>query len=61
MIAPLSLILYGVGIQHGLHWICPTIGLSLLSFTIVAATNHAMAYVVECYKASSPSYASDCF
>lgn len=26
---PLALILYGVGIQHKLHWICPTIGLGL--------------------------------
>lgn len=26
---PLSLVLYGVGIQHKLHWICPTIGLGL--------------------------------
>jgi len=26
---PLSLILYGVGIQKRLHWICPTIGLGL--------------------------------
>lgn len=27
--APLALILYGVGIQYQLHWICPTIGLGL--------------------------------
>ncbi len=26
---PLALILYGVGIQNRLHWICPTIGLGL--------------------------------
>lgn len=26
---PLALVLYGVGIQHKLHWICPTIGLGL--------------------------------
>lgn len=26
---PLSLILYGVGIQYKLHWMCPTIGLAL--------------------------------
>lgn len=26
---PLGLILYGVGIQKSLHWICPTIGLGL--------------------------------
>lgn len=29
---PLALILYGVGIQHKLHWICPTIGLGLREY-----------------------------
>ena len=27
--APLALLLYGIGIQHGMHWICPTVGLGL--------------------------------
>lgn len=27
--APLALVLYGVGIQYKLHWICPTIALGL--------------------------------
>lgn len=26
---PLGLVLYGVGIEHKLHWMCPTIGLGL--------------------------------
>lgn len=26
---PLALVLYGVGIQHKLHWMCPTVGLGL--------------------------------
>lgn len=26
---PLSLLLYGFGIQYGLHWMCPTVGLAL--------------------------------
>lgn len=30
--APLALILYGVGIQYKLHWICPTIALGLSKF-----------------------------
>lgn len=30
--APLALILYGVGINNRLHWICPTIGLALSQF-----------------------------
>ena len=32
---PLALLLYGVGIQNNLHWICPTIGLALRdSYTV---------------------------
>lgn len=31
---PLALILYGVGIQHNLHWMCPTIGLGLREYPI---------------------------
>jgi hypothetical protein len=31
---PLSLILYGVGIEYKLHWICPTIGLGLRTFSL---------------------------
>jgi hypothetical protein len=29
---PLGLVLYGIGIEHGLHWICPTIGLGLCKY-----------------------------
>jgi hypothetical protein len=47
---PLSLVLYGVGIQHGLHWICPTIGLALINFSAVWATTNAMVYMIDCLK-----------
>lgn len=30
--APLALVLYGVGIEKQLHWICPTIGLGLCEY-----------------------------
>lgn len=30
--SPLSLVLYGVGIQHRLHWMVPTIGLGLRTY-----------------------------
>ncbi|PWY97373.1 MFS general substrate transporter [Testicularia cyperi] len=48
--APLSLVLYGAGIHFSWHWIVPTIGLGLLNFTVVAGTNVAMMYAVDCYK-----------
>ncbi|KAI0911782.1 major facilitator superfamily domain-containing protein [Ustulina deusta] len=47
---PLALILYGVGIQNRLHWICPTIGLGLLNFSITQATNICLVYVIDSYR-----------
>ncbi|KAH8794340.1 major facilitator superfamily domain-containing protein [Hyaloscypha sp. PMI_1271] len=47
---PLSLILYGVGIQNKLHWICPTVGLALLNFSIVQGTNVALVYTIDSYR-----------
>lgn len=47
---PLALVLYGVGIEHKLHWICPTIGLGLLNFSIVQGTNVCLVYVIDAYR-----------
>ncbi|KAI0430238.1 major facilitator superfamily domain-containing protein [Xylaria sp. FL1042] len=47
---PLALILYGVGIHKRLHWICPTIGLGLLNFSITQATNICLVYVIDSYR-----------
>jgi hypothetical protein len=47
---PLALLLYGVGIQNNLHWMCPTIGLALLNFSVVQATNVALVYVIDGYR-----------
>ncbi|KAI0482200.1 major facilitator superfamily domain-containing protein [Xylariaceae sp. FL0804] len=48
--APLSLVLYGVGIGERLHWICPTIGLALLNFSITQGTNVCLVYVIDAYR-----------
>ncbi|KAJ6446314.1 putative MFS-type transporter [Purpureocillium lavendulum] len=48
--SPLALVLFGVGIQHRLHWICPTIGLGLLNFSITQATNICLVYVIDAYR-----------
>ncbi|KAF9880023.1 hypothetical protein CkaCkLH20_02834 [Colletotrichum karsti] len=47
---PLALVLYGVGIENQLHWICPTIGLGLLTFSISQGTNIATVYVIDAYR-----------
>ncbi|KAF2684645.1 MFS general substrate transporter [Lentithecium fluviatile CBS 122367] len=48
--APLALVLYGVGIHYKLHWICATIGLGLINFSIVQATNISLVYTIDCYR-----------
>ncbi|KAK7745338.1 hypothetical protein SLS53_002834 [Cytospora paraplurivora] len=48
--APLALILYGVGIEQKLHWICPTIGLGLMNFSIVQGTNIVLVYLIDAYR-----------
>jgi MFS family permease len=48
--APLALVLYGVGINNKLHWICPTIGLALINFSIVQATNVSLVYTIDSYR-----------
>lgn len=47
---PLGLILFGVGIEQRLHWICPTIGLGLLNFSITSGTNVCLVYVIDAYR-----------
>lgn len=48
--APLALVLYGVGINNHLHWICPTFGLLLINFSIVQATNVSLVYTIDSYR-----------
>ncbi|KAI0394028.1 MFS general substrate transporter [Xylariaceae sp. FL0594] len=47
---PLALILYGVGVEKKLHWICPTVGLGLLNFSITQGTNVCLVYVIDAYR-----------
>ncbi|KAL6695924.1 MFS general substrate transporter [Trichoderma pleuroticola] len=48
--APLALVLYGVGIEYKLHWICPTIGIGLLNFSITQANTICIVYVIDSYR-----------
>lgn len=45
--APFALVLYGVGIQHGLHWICPAVAFGLFNFSTVVATNIVLMYAID--------------
>ncbi|RYP29686.1 hypothetical protein DL767_006638 [Monosporascus sp. MG133] len=48
--APLSLLLYGVGIGQRLHWMVPTLGLAFLNFSIVQGTNVTLVYAIDAYR-----------
>ncbi|KFY97941.1 hypothetical protein V500_01845 [Pseudogymnoascus sp. VKM F-4518 (FW-2643)] len=37
-------------IAYKLHWMCPTVGLGLLNFSIVQATNVSLVYTIDCYR-----------
>lgn len=47
---PLALLLYGAGIKYKLHWMCPTMGLALLNFSIMKATNVALVYTIDAHR-----------
>ncbi|KAJ5454352.1 uncharacterized protein N7458_005308 [Penicillium daleae] len=48
--SPLSLVLYGVGIQNKLHWIVPTLGLFFNAFAVVQGTNVSFTYCIDAYR-----------
>ena len=48
--APLSLILYGAGVEQSWHWVVPTVGMGLLNFSVAQATNVSLLYVVDAYR-----------
>ncbi|KAH7145363.1 major facilitator superfamily domain-containing protein [Dactylonectria estremocensis] len=48
--SPLSLVLYGVGIANEYHWIVPTIGIGMLTFSVVQATNITLVYTIDAYR-----------
>ncbi|KAJ5291705.1 hypothetical protein N7478_000956 [Penicillium angulare] len=50
ILCPVSLILYGVGIQKSLHWIVPVIGLGLLGFVITQVSNVALVYAIDAHR-----------
>ncbi|KAL4863375.1 hypothetical protein BDV12DRAFT_202151 [Aspergillus spectabilis] len=48
--APLSLLLYGCNIANGWHWMVPTSGLELLSFTITQGTKVSFVYCTGSFR-----------
>ncbi|EXK27068.1 hypothetical protein FOMG_16331 [Fusarium oxysporum f. sp. melonis 26406] len=47
---PLSLVLYGISVADAYHWIVPTVGIGLLTFSVVQATNISLVYTIDAYR-----------
>ncbi|RSL39575.1 hypothetical protein CEP53_013959 [Fusarium sp. AF-6] len=50
IIVPGSLILFGFGVQHELHWIAAAVGMALLGFGVVGCGNIAVVYTIDAYR-----------
>lgn len=49
MILPAGLIIYGATSAHGLPWIVPVVGMSLVGFGLSVAGAVTMSYILDCY------------
>ncbi|KAI4716390.1 MFS general substrate transporter [Aureobasidium sp. EXF-10727] len=47
---PTGLLMYGLGLDHNLHWAVPVVGLAIISVGIVGGTTAAMSYIVDAYR-----------
>ncbi|KDQ58916.1 hypothetical protein JAAARDRAFT_56925 [Jaapia argillacea MUCL 33604] len=50
VLGPLGLLIYGLTIGRGLHWMGAVVALGLLNFSICVVTNVTIVYVVDIYK-----------
>ncbi|KEZ43093.1 hypothetical protein SAPIO_CDS4966 [Scedosporium apiospermum] len=50
VLMPVSIILYGLGLNYQLHWIVPTIALGIFGFCLVIVGNVSLAYTVDAFR-----------
>ncbi len=49
IINTIGILMYGLGVSHGLHWIVPVLGVAFMGFGISACGAISMTYSVDCY------------
>ncbi|OGM50715.1 hypothetical protein ABOM_000540 [Aspergillus bombycis] len=49
-----GLVLYGKGVEVGLHWICPVFGMGLMAFGFTASSIVGETYILDSYRAVAP-------
>lgn len=52
---PAGLFMFGIGLDHGSHWLLPAFGLGITSFGIVPASSAALTYLTDAYTDVHPS------
>ncbi|XP_014552229.1 hypothetical protein COCVIDRAFT_19651 [Bipolaris victoriae FI3] len=50
LILPAGVLLFGIALAHGVHWIAMAVGFGMFGFTFVLASGVALAYVTDCYQ-----------
>ncbi|KAB8076084.1 MFS general substrate transporter [Aspergillus leporis] len=49
-----GLVMYGKGVEVGLHWICPVFGMGLMAFGFTASSIIGETYILDSYRAVAP-------
>ncbi|EMD92688.1 hypothetical protein COCC4DRAFT_69986 [Bipolaris maydis ATCC 48331] len=50
LVLPAGVLLFGISLAHGVHWIAMAVGFGMFGFTFVLASGVALAYVTDCYQ-----------
>ncbi|KAE8347025.1 hypothetical protein BDV24DRAFT_147148 [Aspergillus arachidicola] len=50
-----GLVMYGKGVEVGLHWICPVFGMGLMAFGFTASSIIGETYILDSYRAVAPA------
>jgi MFS family permease len=50
IILPAGILMFGIGLAHGVHWILLAIGYGLWGFGFVVSSDIALAYCTDCYQ-----------
>ncbi|KAE8369719.1 major facilitator superfamily domain-containing protein [Aspergillus caelatus] len=49
-----GLVMYGKGVEAGVHWICPVFGMGLMAFGFTASSIIGETYILDSYRAVAP-------
>jgi hypothetical protein len=50
VVSCVGLIIWGVGVEHGIHWMGLVVGITLFTFSVVTGSSVSLSYNVDCFK-----------